>query len=71
MSQVAATNHVIRNLHNLTDQWDEVWMFLDLTSRDRFESDARRYLGDNSNLRSATIGRADWEAVYAHFLGEA
>jgi hypothetical protein len=69
MPNKKATRDVQRNLHRSTGMWTEVWESILLTSVEAFEQDARRWLGDKSELSTWTFNRADWAALYEHFKG--
>lgn len=48
-------------------QTGEVWEHMSGKSVEDFERDAKAYLGDRSNLRTATLNSADWPEIYAEF----
>jgi hypothetical protein len=74
MANKGATRAVIRNLDTDFKDTSGVKSFrngpvVDHLNRDRerFERDAKEYLGDKSNLRSVTLESADWDEVYHAF----
>lgn len=69
MPNKKATRDVERNLHRSTGMWTEAWEGILLTSAEDFEQDARRWLGNHSELSTWTFSRADWAALYKHFKG--
>jgi len=73
MTHKRATNIVIRNLeHDHPDYYlHKVWERLSLVSLESFQTDARRWLADKSELRGWSLDNADWREVYAHFVSEA
>ncbi|MGW5720799.1 hypothetical protein ACWEVP_31820 [Amycolatopsis sp. NPDC003865] len=65
-----ATNDVIRNLRKSEEHdptYADVGLSFDLADVASFRTQARRWLVDRSNLKTATIDSADWTEVYETF----
>lgn len=64
-TSAAATRHVRRNMDRETRPMHHAWESFSLESLERFTTDAKRWLGDATELSSRTIDSADYEAIYA------
>jgi DNA invertase Pin-like site-specific DNA recombinase len=62
-----STAAVINNLSKSTGMHREAWESLSSATVEEFTADAKRYLRDQSNLKTKTIDSADWSAVHAEF----
>lgn len=64
---VAATNHVIRNLFKESEHMHMDGTRFDLHSLDNYREQACAWLGDKSELSTGTLERADWLEVLNTF----
>lgn len=63
-TSASATRHVRRNIDRETRHMHHAWESFSLESLDLFTADAKRWLGDATELSSATIDSADYAAIY-------
>ena len=68
ISKKAATSHVHKNLVRYPRQqgW-EAWNGHDLDSPENFTSSVKAWLGDKSNLSTATLDAANYAEILEHF----
>jgi hypothetical protein len=70
----SSTRHVFLNLNKDVEpetsgyRWEkEAGMMMPMDSLESFREGAMAWLGDNSELSTRTLHRADWQEVYAWF----